>query len=351
LFRPILFFVLFFAGANVSLGQTTDTARFYYKNYPEGLFRVSGPQDADFLRVIARSSDEDRPLNVKEYYLNGKIRLVGKSVADIARSFQNGDILLDGDCITYDQDGKKQSFVNYIAGQKNGMEYRYFPNGSIYCSISNEYKGSAFKPKVLYRDCYDLNGNLICKDGNGQWIEYDQRDNIELKGPVKDGLKEGVWHGIAKINPSIKYICKYNKGEMTGGTGYDLTGRAYPFKNDTEPPYYSKSDPVTFMQVFRRHFKIPKDASGKKMSLDGLFFTFVIEKDGTLSSPGFVDNKGADLDESVKEALQKCKSWSPALCYGIPLRCRLTFVYKEFGGYMGDAYVTGIKYKAEIIGF
>ena len=87
------------------------------------------------------------------------------------------------------------------------------------------------------------------------------------------------------------------------------------------------------------------------MSLDGLLFTFVIEKDGTLSNPGFVDNKGADLDESVKEALQKCKSWSPVQCYGVPLRCRLTFVYKEFGEYMGDAYVTGIKYKAEIIGF
>lgn len=167
-----------------------DTAIIYYRYVRSGFIKVRTRDSCDFVRMIAHPDSGDTRYNVKEFYKDGKIKLIGKASPRLVTG--GGQIALDSNCISYFQNGNRQSFTHYKDGYKDGNEYLFYPNGKIYALKRNFLINGFYQDKILNWECYDANGNIICREGNGKWLIYDKDfKNITVEGSVKDGLMEG----------------------------------------------------------------------------------------------------------------------------------------------------------------
>lgn len=232
--KGFLFLILSMSLLKTAYCQSNDTLFFYYKNNHA---IVRSMDSADYFRMILPPDPGDNLKNIREYYKNGQIKFAGKFDPKLNTSFLMGSISLSGNCISYYPNGKKQSITHYVRGDKDGMEYLYYPNGQIYCTVKYIFQGSY--SIGLKWECYDNKGLQICKEGNGRWLTYDDNYTyVSSSGQVKDGRMDGEWRGIIWDVDSIKYVVNYNKGLWRSGIGYDRYGKAYPFKKEREPTNY-----------------------------------------------------------------------------------------------------------------
>lgn len=329
-------------------GQRNDTLIFYYQN---GRIPVNSLERADYFRIILPPDSGDVLNNVKEYYKNGKIKFVGKFDPELNVGPLNGRILCSGDCISYYPNGKKQNISHYNRGKKDGKEYLYYPNGQIYCILKNVPQGVSFSPKALKWECYDLNGAMTCSNGNGQWIIYDDDyKNVSSRGLVRGGLMDGDWHGTVWDVDSIRYVLTYSKDNVKSGIGYDKAGTAYSFTKEREPTRY-KSGPITFIEVFKGRLRLPKNAAGKKMSIDSVAISFTVEKDGHTTDFDAVGNVSPELKNALADAMAKCQDRIPGRFYGIPYRTRIMLPLNFYHGYSSHSYDKTITFKEQVLGF
>ena len=356
--KQLKYCLLFLVGItilNSARAQRTDTAVFYLKYASNGYPVVTTADDADFMRIILPPDGTDPNLGVMEYDKNRKLMMVGKAEPGFPRTFTEGNVVLTGDCITYFSNGKRHTIAHYVHGIKEGMEYMYNYDGTIYCSLKHVSEGKGLNNTVLKWECYDQKGNNICTEGNGWWISY-ENSRVALQGAVKNGLPDGLWKGSTKAIDSIKYTYLYKDGKYISGTGYDKTGMAYPFQRDDELAKYNQNDPISFIRIMRGHFKLPKNFDHKKMNLDTARFSFILEKDNSASHIEFLGTVDTTLNNNLTAAFLKCRGWSTAKHYGIPLRLRITLPYRENGEYLDDksdiynTYKREIVYKIEILG-
>jgi antitoxin component YwqK of YwqJK toxin-antitoxin module len=349
---------ILFISINVFLINTAncerrDTAIFYLKNDFKGYHKVSTLDSADFFRMILPADSGDDRFNIREYYKNGKIKFVGKADSRLKNHYLPGEFLLSDDCINYFPNSKKQRIAHYYGGYKDGPEYLFYPTGAIFCTIKHTLSHATFNDKVQYWECYDSKGAMICKEGNGEWIIYDNAfKNIIKHGPIRNGYMEGDWHGRSLDADSIKYTFKFNKGVFVSGIGYDKAGAAYPFLKESEWANY-RGGPLTFVEVFRSHLTLPKGPDGKKMSADTVHISFTIEKDGHVSNFKTLGEVNPDLNNALAEALAKCHDWTPSRLYGIPLRTEIVLPLDFTHGYSSDSrsYHKEFFFKTRILGF
>ena len=83
------------------------------------------------------------------YYTNGKPKLIGKS------SNIEYDVL-EGQCINFDNNGKKQLVATYKKGWLTGLAYEYFPTGKLNCVKEYDGRGN-FKINA----CFYSTGNAL----------------------------------------------------------------------------------------------------------------------------------------------------------------------------------------------
>lgn len=324
--------LLAFTGAKAQ--QPHIIAIYYFKHTGNNFITKVGTLDeAEYFRVLLPPTSEDHRYNVQEYYKNGKIKLIGKILAEDTVGFNNGSLQLDDQCITYYPDGKKESMITYSSGRKNGDEYYFYPNGKIYSYIKNALFHLYTSDSKLM-ECYDINGEQICNNGNGKWIVYDSAyKNVKIEGTVKDGKKEGEWNGKASWPDSIKYTYIFKNNLVDKCFGYDKSGTKFEFEKEYENASF-KGGPPTFIQSVRNHYKTPNNS--RKAALDTMHIAFVIEKDGSLSN---CDVEGS-VDQSIKDALimamKSCRKWSPTKYYGVPFRTKIILPMKYESGYLDD---------------
>lgn len=318
----IIFFLTFFV-ARVAYSQNADTAVTYFKTDSQGfIHKVPIIDSADFFRVILSPDPGDVLYNVKEYYVNGTPKLVGKSDQYLTKP-TDGLVVLQGTCIAYYSNGKKKSISNYYNGYPDGLSTKYYPDGKIYCHIKYRYKDYA-----NYMDCYDKEGNMIADNGNGRWLDYIfDIPGYAAEGTIKDGRPEGDWKGELNISEHIKFIYTYNKGKYAGGKGYDAEGKEYPFIRTQEPAKF-KDGTMVFSGFIRRNIVLPKDSLGRKIK-DMIWVTFVVEKDGHLADFKVLDNSNQALAAAALGVLKKCPAWIPRKLFGVPLATKITFPINE----------------------
>ena len=351
--KYILFISINISLLNPAKCKNADTTIIFLKNSPIGFYQVKTLDSADFFRVMLPIDPDGNTLDVKEFYKNGKPKFIGKYLSGHVKV---GAEKLSGDCITFYQNGKRQSISHYTDGEKDGMEYLSYPAGGTYQITKLIPRTPGLSPKPLKWDCFHSKGKMISKEGNGQWIIYDDLfENVRLQGAVKNGLEEGDWRGKAALNgDSINYTYKYYKGELVSSIGYDKKGTAYPFVNNGEMANY-EGGIITFIRVFKSHLKLPKDVNNKKMSIDTVHISFIVEKDGGLTDCKTLGNVSNELNLALSSAMAKCKAWYPSRYYGIPLRTEivlpLTFLH-EYTDYEGfSIYEKKTPFKEKIIGF
>jgi antitoxin component YwqK of YwqJK toxin-antitoxin module len=353
----LLFIICVFTIAEAKC-QNTDTLITYIKNItPAQPQIVSNLDSADYFRIIYPSGNADSIYNIKEFYKDGKIKFVGKF--DLARSknYHLNQFWLTGYCISYYPNGKKQDISNYVDGQKDGLEYLYRTNGILYCVKKNVNPGHPYRSHSLGWECYDENGSITCNEGNGRWIIYDPNfTRIILSGQLKNGMPEGEWDGITMRSDSIKYKYMFSKGECKSAVGYDKSGGAYSFTLPVVYAYYDNGSTIVgnlvrFVKILRSHLSLPKESNGKKMNVDTVHFTFVIEKNGEMSNIELCGKDNPPLKEAIIAAAKKCNNWVPSKYYGVPFRTQLTLSLTPDEGFQDNYYVRSIDAKGQLLDF
>jgi len=352
---PKILKYIFFAALNLMFAdiakcQNTDTTIVYYKEAMEGFpIPVALLDSADFIRIITPPDSGDNRRNVRDYYKSGKIKLIGKADTLFYNDFNKRTIRLTGESVTFFENGKRQSIVKWDGATKVGMEYLFYLNGNPYCTM--KHGSSADDIKTLFWECFDSKGIAICKEGNGQWLVYDKNfKDIVRAGPVKKGVADGEWHGKVMSPDSIKYTAIYKNDLVVSGVGYDKEGTAYPYKKEIEKADY-KQGPIVFINVLKDHLIVPRGPDGKKVSLDSVVVTFVVEKDGNLSHQVVTGTAGPELKDALLTALAKCKNWLPARNHGIPLRTEVFLPLEFIAGFEGKHYAERMFYMEKVLGF
>ncbi|MFB9844872.1 energy transducer TonB [Mucilaginibacter ginsenosidivorans] len=299
--------------STVAFGQKTDSALlrksivYYFKN--DGRL-VAEKDSADYIRVLSPpDSEEPNFFNIHDFYMNGKPKLVGKSL------MPGLEIKKQGTFIEYFENGHRKSIKNYDNGGVTGDEIHYYPNGKMYY-ISHYDKD--IKDDII-TEAKDSTGASLAENGKGIWIQYD--DDFKFvtgKGPIVNGLKEGEWEGAP--NDSVTYKCTYSKGVSVSGVSHTKSGKEYHFTKDIVEPEF-KGGMKKFYEFLGNNIHYPTDA--KEKNIQGKVYTsFFVEKDGRLTDLIILRGVGGGCDEEVIRIFKLSPPWQAGIYYGMPVRVR-----------------------------
>lgn len=288
---------------------------YYFKSYGE-IFNVEvkTKDSAYFVRVVTEPDSGTTLYNISEYYKNGKRRLIGKT-STVAGT------MLQGYCINFYPNGKKQQVANYVDGQMHGDVFTYYPNGAIY--VVKEYTPGILVPQYnllksdsIIKACYDSTGKALVTDGNGYYIGYTKDfKSIFEEGNIKSGLKDGNWKGLGEVDSSkITFIESYQNGKLVVGQATDLSGKIYSYSERETPANYD-GGMEKFYNFLAKNIHYPKAA--KEAETQGkVMLQFNIDKDGSLGNINVLQSPGNGLAEESVRVLKMTPKWIPGQKFG-----------------------------------
>jgi TonB family protein len=286
---------------------------YYLKNDGK---EVSTKDSSDFIRIISEPDSGSNLFNIKEYYPNGNIRMIGKNKSATA-------LLLEGQCLQLYLTGKRKEIANYINGKLSGDIYDYYPNGKLHAS--RQYVSDKFGTNKLFiKSCNDSTGKPLVEDGNGHFVLYDDDiRKITEEGDVKDGLKVGIWKGERTIRGyTVNYEESYDKGGLISGESTDKYGHRFTYTKEEVKPQYIGGEKA-FAEFLNNVLKYPPEA--KRFRTEGrVFIQFVVERDGSLVDFKILRDPGNGLGNEALRALKLSPKWQPGLQQGIPVRFQYT---------------------------
>jgi TonB family protein len=249
---------------------------------------------------------------VKEFYLNGKIKLNGMS------STKSSMPILEGLGITYYPNGQKYTVGNYRYGTLTGDVRCLYPNGK-FNSIKN------YAKRILLVTCNDSLGNILAENGNGKWIEIDYIDNNKIirEGAVKDSLQDGEWHET--VNDSLKYLTTYKNGIVVSSTNPNKDSSQIFVPVEQEPEFVNGGQ-SGFIKYIWKNLKFP--AYDRENEVKGrVIVSFVIERDGTLTDVKASKSPDEYIAKAVVDVVKASPPWNPGLQNGLPVRVQYTIPF------------------------
>ncbi len=259
----------------------------------------------------ADSSSGKKLYPIKEFYIDGTVKLTGTSSTSSSRP------ILEGNGITYYPNGQKESVGNYKYGVLIGDVTFFYPNGKF-----NSIKNYDSEKRLLIT-CKDSVGHVLAENGNGKWMEINYVDNNKIisEGPVKDSLQEGEWHET--INDSIKLVTLYKKGEAILSDVHNQELNQI-FAAVEQEPEFPNGGAAGFNNLLFHTIKFPSATGyipGK------VIVTFVVEKDGTLTNIRTLKSPNAGMSEAAENAIMKSPPWIPGMQNGLPVRVQFTISF------------------------
>ncbi|MES2428342.1 MAG: energy transducer TonB [Bacteroidota bacterium] len=113
------------------------------------------------------------------------------------------------------------------------------------------------------------------------------------------------------------------------GTGPDADNTEYKFAEVMPQPIGGETAWSKFLQ---NNLRYPREAMDKEMS-GKVFVSFIVEKDGHLSSIKVERGPGYGMDEEAARVLKIAKAWKPGMQNGHPVRVKLTLPVNFSLGY------------------
>ncbi|MHB8207400.1 energy transducer TonB [Mucilaginibacter sp.] len=261
----------------------------------------------------ADSSSGKKMYPVKEFYIDGTVKLTGTSSTSSSRP------ILEGRGITYYPNGQKKSIGSYKYGVLTGDVTFFYPNGK-FNSIENYDKSI----KLLIT-CKDSAGNVLAENGNGKWMEvnYIDNDKIISEGTVKDSLQEGEWHET--INDSIKLVTLYKKGEAILSDVHNQELNQI-FAAVEQEPEFPNGGAAGFVSYLGENIRYPSEDVRKHVS-GKVRVTFVVEKDGSLTEVKAINAPSETIAAEIIKVVGTSPRWSPGMQNGLPVRVQYTILF------------------------
>jgi len=302
MFKRIFILSIFLFTFHVAKAQKRDTAVFLMKNNGDStIYRDS----ANYIRLIISPESGATLYTVHEYYLSGKLKMVGTSFN------KNVQLAMMGPSVEFYPNGRRMSIINHDHNVIVGDMLFYYPNGKLYSIYRYDDNDVGFHRKLHLITCRDSTGKILAEGGNGHWIRFDPLFTKAIEeGEVKDGLEEGTWQGAP--DDSVTYTCTYQKGVLVNGTSYK-NGEKYHFTQKEVLPSFA--GPTKFLE---KNIKYP--LYDKEHGIQGkVYINFKIEKDGTLSHLQIIKAPDQSLADEALRVMKLSPPWTPASYYGVPV--------------------------------
>jgi antitoxin component YwqK of YwqJK toxin-antitoxin module len=304
--RYLFLFILGLFVFDVAFAQK-DTAVYYLKNSGKV---VSTKDSADFFLVILPpdTSFDKKLFIVKEFYTNGKLKLIGGSISNSLESLK-----FQGSYVVFYPNGHKMLVRNYEKGEPIGDEIQYYPNGKLYLVRSHGNKG-----KVFLKQFNDSTGNVLAENGKGKWKEYNENFSaIKGEGGIDNGVEDGTWRG--KVNDSVNFESVFNKGKLIS------TFKTY--KNKPIADAYSKVDVApefpggfTAFDIFLKK-NVRPPAIAREDGIQGkVIISYVVEKEGNITNIKVVRGIGGGCEEEAIRVIISSPPWKPGMLDGKVVR-------------------------------
>jgi antitoxin component YwqK of YwqJK toxin-antitoxin module len=284
--------------------QKVDTLSYFMKNSGE----IAGNKnEADYtLLIISADSNSTKVFRVQEYYNNNKPKLRGTSLSP--EFFR---LKFDGPVESFYPNGHPQNIINYNNGQILGNETGYFANGKLNYTVVHMPDNS-----MKYMECRDSTGKVLATNGNGKWVDVDDKNVITGQGNVVNNLQDGEWTG--NFGDGARYVMTYEMGKPGKGIGYDATGTAHPFDNYNIQASFKGEGKETYSDFLMKNIVVP--AADRQKGVGGrVVLVFVVELDGRADDIKVISAPDQSLaDESIR--VISLSTWNPGIQYGIPVR-------------------------------
>jgi TonB family protein len=285
-----------------------DTVLYYMKNN----YQLAKKDSARFVLFILPPDTVDgkHVYPVKEFYTNGKTKLIGYSSTNAYN-----DLIMEGSCMSFFSNGARQNISNYKNGYLIGDIVMYYPNKKLYAIETMK------NMKQYSVACYDTTGNALADNGNGRWVVYDDDfKHKTLEGMIKDSLRDGEWHEF--VNDSARYVIIYKNGEFISTTNPNPARDRVIFAAVEKEPEY-KGGIAMFYHDLDRVIVYP--AVDRENNVQGrVLLTFVVEKDGTLTGIHAISAPSKTTEAAAIDAIKKLPPWMPGLQGGRQVRVQFT---------------------------
>ncbi|GAA3973420.1 energy transducer TonB [Mucilaginibacter dorajii] len=305
---PLTFVLLFLASLCFAQRQNV----YFLKNNGK---HVEVRDSADYIRIVREPDSGSVNFNVFEYYLDGKVQMLGKSSTV-------DPLTLEEQCIRFFKNGGKKTASTYKKGLLINIEYYYFPNGKIYQALTYPDNGLLYNElenNFLINECRDSTGTSLVSEGNGHYIGYDEDfKKITEQGDVKNGKREGVWQG-RNDNRHTSFEETYNNGILVTGFAKLDDGKTvnYTKARSVAPQFRGGLD--GFARYLSNNIQYPDIA--RENNIQGkVVLSFVVEKDGRITEIKVTKSVVPVIDQEAVRVLNNSPKWVPGTMYGSPVR-------------------------------
>jgi TonB family protein len=305
--KPLITFVLLIA-ATSCFAQKQDV--YFVKD--DGSY-VTHRDSADYIRIIKEPVSGSDYFDVSEYYLNGKIKLLGESSSPSYPKFE-------GTAIRYYPNGKKSAVNIYKNGGLTGIQYEFFPNGKPYIVKTHtiEQKSPPITNIVITSN-FDSLGKALVVEGNGHFIRYDKDFKyIAEEGDLKNGKKEGEW----KFNQdSLSAVELYKEDKFISGTS-NFKGEIKNYTVASAPPSF-RGGIDSFLRYIGDNINYP--AEDRRNGIQGTVLAqFIVERDGKLSNIKILRAPSRGMENEAIRVIKRSQTWIPGTQFGRTVRAIYT---------------------------
>jgi len=308
--KIIIIFILSFVLFQTVQAQKQETLLYYISKSGQ---IVSTKDSADhFILVLPPDTSSGQVLYpINQYFMDGKPKLT------IMSSIQNVfNPIIQGTCLQFYPNGKRRTMSFYHNDIQIGYITIFYPDGKVYAV-----ERSAGNEGNRLIECRDTAGKTLAQNGNGFWQNFDDDfKKITEQGSIVDSLKNGEWKGA--IDDTGKYVCIYKNNKMISGTGYDHTGKAYPFTGDETAAKFSGKY-ASFGDFVAANLRYPPE--DKKNGTQGkVFIQFTVERDGIVDNAKILRSPSATMKQEALRVVTASPKWKPATKFGMPVPIKYT---------------------------
>jgi antitoxin component YwqK of YwqJK toxin-antitoxin module len=281
--------------------------------YVDSFLTTSNENNFEYIKEIEDYDSRKKEYNIKIYYKSGKIYLIGTTT-------EKDRVKLEGKCLYYFENGKKKRVANYLDNRPSGKQFYYHENGTFKAETEVEISKDKKTPSTKILNFFDENNVQKVVNGEGEYIEEDDRNKERSKGLVKDFLKEGIWNGEMKEQKAT-FSEQYSKGKLVIGHSIDSLNNKYTYTEIGERAHPKKGI-NNFYSYVQNCGIIPKNFEGGIYGK--IFLNLEVTETGKLENiTAYIDDKFGITANAI-QLIAQYENWIPGKYRGINVKTHFT---------------------------
>lgn len=289
--------------------QTNKKSLFYLDTF----LITSNKDNFEYIKEIKDYDSNKKDYAINIYYKSGKKYLIGTTS-------DKDKVVLEGKCLYYYENGKKKRIANYKNNKLIGEQFYYHENGVF--KLESEIEVSKNKKESILKihNYFDENNIQKVVNGEGEFLEEEEKYKQLSKGMIKNFVKEGIWVGSIN-NKKINFIEQYSNGKLVIGNSTDSLNNKYTY-NEIIEKAHPKKGINDFYSYLKKSEIIPKGIDGQVRGK--ILLSFDITDTGNLINISAYSADQYGITENAIKIVSQYDNWMPAKYKGVNIKTHFT---------------------------